>query len=160
MSKEKGTETAKEKVSIEQVAELLGVQIEAPLDPSDVRGLHKALPGYQAMVDDTARLVQEHAATLRLEPSITADLKQGMAEVKQLEPLEHLLERLYQTVYHQRLQATSRCMEGLYGTSRRIREFENAYPEIKEEAQFLFDFLKAFRPGPKKGKSGAGTGGE
>jgi hypothetical protein len=145
-----------EKVTIEQVAELLSVQIKPPLDPSDVQELHKALPGYQAMVDDTDRLVEEHTETLRLDPSVAADLEQGLAEVKHLEPIEHLLERLYQTVYHQRLQATSRCMEGLYGTSRRIREFENAYPEIKEEAQYLFDFLKVFRPGPKKQKESGG----
>lgn len=73
--------------------------------------------------------------------------------VKQLEPAEKLLEALYQSVYHQHLQATSRCMEGLYDLSRRVREFGNAYPEIKEEAQFLLDFMKAFRPGPKKAKN-------
>jgi hypothetical protein len=67
------------------------------------------------------------------------------------------LERLHQSVYHQRLQATSRCMEGLHRASRRIREFENAYPEIKEQAQFLFEFLKAFRPGPKKGANNSNS---
>ena len=142
-----------ENVTIEQVAELLGVELTPPLDGGDVQALHKALPGYQAMVDDTSRLVQEHAETLRLAPAVMADLEQGIAEVKRLEPIEQLLERLHQSVYHQRLQATSRCMEGLYSASRRIREFENAYPEIKEQAQYLFDFLKAFRPGPKKSTS-------
>uniref|UniRef100_UPI004056EE6B hypothetical protein n=1 Tax=Candidatus Electrothrix sp. TaxID=2170559 RepID=UPI004056EE6B len=147
-----------ENVTIEQVAELLGVQLTPPLDPSDVQALHKALPGYQGMVDDTAELVQEHNDTLRLSPEVMADLEQGLAEVKHLEPIEHLLERLLQSVYHQRLQATSRCMEGLYQSSRRIREFENAYPKIREKAQFLFDFLKAFRPGPKKEKPNNSTG--
>ncbi|MCI5121510.1 MAG: hypothetical protein D3908_10035, partial [Candidatus Electrothrix sp. AUS4] len=137
-----------ERVTIEQVAELLGVQLTPPLDPSDVQALHKALPGYQAMVDDTAALVQEHNETLRLSPEVMADLKQGLAEVKRLEPIEDLLNQLQQSVYHQRLQATSRCMEGLYKSSRRIREFENAYPEIRKKAQYLFDFLKAFRPSP------------
>ena len=149
-----------ERVTIEQVAELLGVQLTPPLDPSDVQALHKALPGYQGMVDDTAELVQEHNETLRLAPEVMADLEQGLAEVKRLEPIEHLLDRLQQSVYHQRLQATSRCMEGLYKSSRRIREFENAYPEIRTQAQFLFDFLKAFRPGPKKDKPSNGTGSE
>ena len=52
-------------------------------------------------------------------------------------------------------------MEGLFSVSRRIREFENACPEIKEQAQYLFDFFKAFRPGPgKKEKSEGETGGE
>ena len=142
-----------ENVTIEQVAELLGVELTPPLDGADVQALHKALPGYQAMVDDTSRLVQEHAETLRLAPAVMADLEQGIAEVKHLEPIEQLLERLHQSVYHQRLQATSRCMDGLYSASRRIREFENAYPEIKEQAKYLFDFLKAFRPGPKKSTS-------
>lgn len=146
-----------ERVTIEQVAELLGVQLTPPLDPSDVQALHKALPGYQAMVDDTAALVQEHNETLRLSPEVMANLEQGLAEVKRLEPIEHLLDQLQQMVYHQRLQATSRCMEGLYQSSRRIREFENAYPKIREQAQFLFDFLKAFRPGPKREKKNNGN---
>ena len=47
-------------------------------------------------------------------------------------------------------------MEGLYGTTRRIREFANAYPDIAEEGQFLLDFMKAFRPGRKKEKSEGG----
>lgn len=146
-------------VTIQQVAEFLGVELAPPLDPSDVQELHKALPGYQAIVDDTDRLVQRHSKALRIDSSVLADLEEGLAEVSRLEPVERLLERLHQTVYHQRLQATSRCMEGLYGASRRIREFENAFPEIKDQAQFLFDFLKAFRPGPKKEKNGGGTGG-
>lgn len=146
-----------EEATIEQVAELLGVQLTPPLDASDVQALHKALPGYQAMVDDTAALVQEHNETLRLSPEVLADLRQGLATVKKLEPIEHLLDQLQQSVYHQRLQATSRCMEGLFSASRRIREFENAYPDIRNEAQFLIDFLKAFRPGPKKDKPGNGT---
>lgn len=146
-----------ERVTIEQVAELLGVKSTPPLAPSDVQALHKALPGYQAMVDDTAALVQEHNETLRLSPEVMANLRQGLAEVKKLEPIEHLLEYLYHSVYHQRLQATSRCMEGMYSSSRRIREFENAYPEIHEQAQFLFDFLKAFRPGPKREKQSSGN---
>jgi hypothetical protein len=147
-------------VTIEQVAELLGVELTPPLDGADVQALHKSLPGYQAMVDDTAALVQEHNETLRLAPAVMADLEQGLAEVKRLEPIEQLLNQLQQSVYHQRLQATSRCMEGLYQSSRRIREFENAYPKIREKAQFLFDFLKAFRPGPKRDKpsSNAGNG--
>lgn len=137
---------------MEQVAALLGVEYLPPLDASEVQMLRKALPGYQAIADDTSRLVEEHAATLHLSPAVLADIDDGLAEVKRLEPIELLLERLHQSVYHQRLQATSRCMEGLYGASRRIREFENAYPEIKDAAQFLFDFLKVFRPGPKKEK--------
>ena len=46
-----------ENVTIEQVAELLGVELTPPLDGADVQALHKALPGYQAMVDDTSRLL-------------------------------------------------------------------------------------------------------
>ncbi|WP_339136463.1 MAG: hypothetical protein WGN25_01095 [Candidatus Electrothrix sp. GW3-4] len=147
-----------ERVTIEQVAELLDVNLTPPLDPSDVQALHKALPGYQAMVDDTASLVLGHNETLRLSPEVMADLNQGLAEVKRLEPIEYLLDELQQSVYHQRLQATSRCMEGLYKSSRRIREFKNAYPEIRSQAQYLFDFLKAFRPGPKRDKPSNGTG--
>lgn len=41
-------------------------------------------------------------------------------------------------------------------TARRVREFANAYPEVAEEAKFLLDFMKAFRPGPKKEKKPQG----
>lgn len=146
-----------EKTTLEKIAELLEVEFTPPLDAAEVQALHKALPGYQAMVDDVSSLVQEHSDTLRLAPAVMADLEQGLATVKRLEPIEQLLERIHQSIYHQRLQATSRCMDGLYSASRRIREFENAFPEIKDQAQFLFDFLKAFRPGPKKEKSEEGT---
>jgi hypothetical protein len=50
-------------------------------------------------------------------------------------------------------------MEGLYDTARRIRDFAEAYPEIEEEGQHLLDFMKAFRPGPKKEKKEEGSGG-
>nr|VFJ55481.1 MAG: hypothetical protein BECKFW1821B_GA0114236_102317 [Candidatus Kentron sp. FW]VFJ76108.1 MAG: hypothetical protein BECKFW1821C_GA0114237_10994 [Candidatus Kentron sp. FW] len=78
--------------------------------------------------------------------------------MKRLEPAEHLLEKLYTSVYHQRLQATSQCMRGVLDTARRVREFANAYPEVAEEAKFLLDFMKAFRPGPKKEKKPQGGG--
>lgn len=142
---------------MEQVAALLGVEYLPPLEASEVQTLRKALPGYQAIADDTSRLAQDHAATLHLSPAVLADIEDGLAEVKRLEPVELLLERLHQSVYHQRLQATSRCMDGLYGAARRIREFENACPDIKDAAQFLFDFLKAFHPGPKKEKDEEGA---
>uniref|UniRef100_UPI0040574FEF hypothetical protein n=1 Tax=Candidatus Electronema sp. TaxID=2698783 RepID=UPI0040574FEF len=82
----------------------------------------------------------------------------GLADVNQLEPVEHLLERLYQSVYYQRLQATDRCMEGLYDLTRRIRDFAETYPEVAEEGQPLLDFMKAFKPGRKKEKKESGEG--
>jgi hypothetical protein len=41
-------------------------------------------------------------------------------------------------------------MEGLCDTARRIRDFAEAFPEIKEDGQPLLDFMKAFRPGRHK----------
>lgn len=133
----------------EQIAQLLGVEFPPPLDPSEIKSLQKALPGYQAVADDAARFCQNHADALRLD-EVRVSLEQGLADVARLEPVEHLLEKLYLSVYHQRLQTTAKCMEGLYDTTRRIRDFAEAFPEIKEEGQPLLDFMKAFRPGPKK----------
>ncbi|MCI5121113.1 MAG: hypothetical protein D3908_07990 [Candidatus Electrothrix sp. AUS4] len=133
----------------DQIAQLLGVEFPPPLDPSEIKSLQKALPGYQAVADDAARFCQNHADALRLD-EVRASLEQGLADVAHLEPVEHLLEKLYLSVYHQRLQATAKCMEGLYDTTRRIRDFAEAFPEIKEEGQPLLDFMKAFRPGRKK----------
>jgi len=136
----------------EELAERIGVVFKRLLDSSEIQSLHKPLPGYQAMVDDTSRLIDKYGTVLALEPEVSTNLNEALADLKRLEPLENVLEKVYQSVYHQRMQATSRCMEGLYEVSRRIREFGNAYPEIKEEGQFLLDFIKAFRIGPKKGK--------
>jgi len=49
-------------------------------------------------------------------------------------------------------------MGSMLDTARRVREFSNAYPEVAEEAKFLLDFMKAFRPGPKKEKKPGGGG--
>ncbi len=138
-----------EKTDLEKVAELLNVDILPPLDANDIQSLHKSLPGYQAVADDAARFVQKHKDALKLDDAVLAGLEQGLAEVKRLEHPEHLLEKLHLSVYHQRLQATDRCMEGMYDLARRIRDSAEACPDIAEEGQFLLDFMKAFRPGPK-----------
>jgi hypothetical protein len=149
-----------EKNDLEKVAELLNVEILPPLDANEIQSLHKALPGYQAIADDAARFVQKYKETLKLDDAVLAGLENGLADILHLEPAEHLLDRIHLSVYHQRLQATDRCMEAMYDTARRIRDFDEAYPEIAEEGQFLLDFMKAFRPGPKKEKKEGGGGGE
>ncbi|CAK8713733.1 MAG: hypothetical protein CDV28_101147 [Candidatus Electronema aureum] len=90
-----------EKTPTEQIAELLGVEFLPLLEPSDVRELQKALPGYQAVADDAARFAQKHKDTLKLD-KVRASIEQGLADVARLEPVEHLLEKLYLSVYHQR----------------------------------------------------------
>ena len=146
-----------EQTVTEQIAALLNVEFPSPPDPSLVKALHRSLPGYQAVADDAARFAQQHEELLNLNAVRTA-LEQAVADVNQLEPVEHLLERLYQSVYYQRLQATDRCMEGLYDITRRIRDFAEAYPEIAEGGQPLLDFMKAFKPGRKKEKKESGGG--
>nr|VFJ67620.1 MAG: hypothetical protein BECKDK2373B_GA0170837_119510 [Candidatus Kentron sp. DK]VFJ68781.1 MAG: hypothetical protein BECKDK2373C_GA0170839_11946 [Candidatus Kentron sp. DK] len=47
-------------------------------------------------------------------------------------------------------------MGAMYDTARRIRDFAEAYPEIAEEAKFLLDFMKVFKPGKKKEKKEPG----
>ncbi len=101
-----------------QIAALLGVEILPPLDANEIQSLHKALPGYQAIADDAARFVQKHKETLKLDDAVLAGLENGLADVLRLEPAEHLLDRLHLSVYHQRLQATDRCMEAMYETPR------------------------------------------
>nr|VFK32950.1 MAG: hypothetical protein BECKMB1821G_GA0114241_11323 [Candidatus Kentron sp. MB]VFK35757.1 MAG: hypothetical protein BECKMB1821I_GA0114274_11433 [Candidatus Kentron sp. MB]VFK77351.1 MAG: hypothetical protein BECKMB1821H_GA0114242_11275 [Candidatus Kentron sp. MB] len=150
------TSSTPKKTELEKVAEPLKVEFLPPLDPGDAQSLHKALPGYQAIADDTARLVKKHGQTLNLDAAVLADLEQGLADVNRLEPPERLLEKLALSVYHQRLQATDRCMGAMYDTARRVREFANAYPEVAEEAKFLLDFMKVFKPGKKKEKKEPG----
>jgi hypothetical protein len=107
-----------EQTDLEKVAELLNVEILPPLDANEIQSLHKSLPGYQAVADDAARFVQKHKDALKLDAAVLAGLEQGLAEVKRLEPAEHLLDKLHLSVYHQRLQATDRCMEGMYDLAR------------------------------------------
>nr|VFJ71775.1 MAG: hypothetical protein BECKFW1821B_GA0114236_12361 [Candidatus Kentron sp. FW] len=94
----------------------------------------------------------------RFPPEWVIDLLRNtqLANVNRLEPPERLLEKLRLSVYHQRLQATSQCMGAMYDTARRIRDFSEAYPEIAEEAKFLLDFMKVFKPGKKKEKKEPG----
>ncbi|WP_339137281.1 MAG: hypothetical protein WGN25_04615 [Candidatus Electrothrix sp. GW3-4] len=146
-----------EKTVTEQIAEILDVEFPPPPDPSQVKALHRALPGYQTVVDDAIRFAEKHGTLLNLD-EIRSSLEQAKTDVNHLEPVEHLLERLYHSVYYQRLLGTDRCMEGLYDITRRIRDFSEAYPEIAEEGQPLLDFMKAFRRGRKKEKKGNGSG--
>jgi hypothetical protein len=141
-----------EKTDLEKVAELLNVEILPPLDANEIQSLHKSLLGYQAVADDAARFVQKHKDALKLDAAVLAGLTDGLADVLRLEPPEHLLEKLHLSVYHQRLQATDRCMGAMYDTARRVRDFAEAFPEIAEEGQALLDFMKAFKPGPKREK--------
>ncbi len=147
-----------EKTDLEKVAELLHVEILPPLDAdaNAIQSLHKSLPGYQAIADDAARFAQKHGEALKLDPSVKTGLEQGLADVLHLEPAEHLLEKLHLSVYHQRLQATDRCMEAMHDTARRIRDFAEAFPDIAEEGHFM----RAFKPGHKKEKKDEGVGRE
>ncbi len=140
---------AKKEWNTQEVAKKVDIEYEEPMSSDEVQKLHRALPGYQAVVDDVCELIQKHGNTLALDDNVLTDMEEGLSRVKELEPLERALEKVYQSVYHMRLKATAQCMDGLYQTSRRVREFSNAYPNIKEDAQFLLDFMKAFRPGPK-----------
>nr|VFJ45285.1 MAG: hypothetical protein BECKDK2373B_GA0170837_101018 [Candidatus Kentron sp. DK] len=137
---------------LDKIAKLLNVQYVTPISPTQVRSLHKALPGYQAIGDDAVRVLQGDAPALKLDDALFQDLKQVLSDVERLEPAEQLLEKLYLSVYHQRLQATDRAMGDMYLIARRVRDFAEAEPEISRKAHFLTDFMKAFRPGRKKKK--------
>nr|VFK40905.1 MAG: hypothetical protein BECKSD772F_GA0070984_107717 [Candidatus Kentron sp. SD]VFK47325.1 MAG: hypothetical protein BECKSD772E_GA0070983_10933 [Candidatus Kentron sp. SD] len=113
---------------------MLNVEYLPPLDPGEIKALYKALPGYQAVTDDTARLAEKYSQTLNLDSGVLADLNQGLADVHRLEPAERVLEKLYLSVYHQRLQATSRCMGGMYDTARCIRDFVGSHPRSPRRA--------------------------
>ncbi len=41
----------------DQIAQLLGVEFPLHLDPSEIKSLQKARPGYQAVADDAARFL-------------------------------------------------------------------------------------------------------
>nr|VFK25877.1 MAG: hypothetical protein BECKMB1821G_GA0114241_101641 [Candidatus Kentron sp. MB]VFK27232.1 MAG: hypothetical protein BECKMB1821I_GA0114274_100292 [Candidatus Kentron sp. MB]VFK75104.1 MAG: hypothetical protein BECKMB1821H_GA0114242_101541 [Candidatus Kentron sp. MB] len=154
------TNTTPEKKLLREITQLLQVENLPSLSGSEIRSLHKALPGYQAIADDTARFIRKHAQTLNLAPSVLINIEQGLAQVHHLQPVERLLEKLYLSTYHQRLKATSKSMGAVYNTARRIRNFTEAYPEVAEDGKFLLDFMKAFRTNRKKEKKPRGKSDE
>jgi hypothetical protein len=133
-------------MSIETLAKQLGVTYDKDIAEKGAKGLLRELPGYTAIADDAAELLSKHGKTLKLEAG-KKELEEALALVKKLSPIESQLEKLYQSIYYQRLNATHEVMQILFDSSRRIREFSNAYPEIAEEAGFLLNFMKTFRPG-------------
>jgi len=137
---------------LDKIAQLLDVQYVTPISPTKIQSLRKALPGYRAIGDDTVRVLRKDGQALKLDDAIFDELAQALTDVERLEPAEQLLEKLYLSVYHQRLQATDRCMGDMYDIARRIRDFVEAEPEIARRGHFLIDFMKAFRPGHKKKK--------
>ena len=84
-----------EQTLTEQLAAVLNVEIIPPMEGNEAQSLHKALPGYQAVADDAARFVQEHGEALHLDPSVLANLTEGLAEIKRLEPADRALEKLH-----------------------------------------------------------------
>nr|VFJ63437.1 MAG: hypothetical protein BECKDK2373C_GA0170839_110716 [Candidatus Kentron sp. DK] len=137
---------------LDKVAKLLNVQYKTPISPTQVRSLRKALPGYQGIGNDAVRLLRKDESALKLDDALFTELQEALINVERLEPAEQILEKLYLSVYQQRLQATDTCMGNMYEIARRIRDFAEAEPDIAREGHFLIDFMKAFRPGNRKKK--------
>ena len=134
--------------TLEELTAFLGLSTKTQQLPS--KNLLRELPGYQNVVDNALALYQKHKGDLRLPEEVGKLLEEGMQDVEHLEARERLLKQLYEATYAQRLEATSRCMDGLYQLTRRIREFSSAFPEIFQEAEPILKFMKTFRPGRKQ----------
>nr|VFK80063.1 MAG: hypothetical protein BECKSD772D_GA0070982_108216 [Candidatus Kentron sp. SD] len=137
---------------------MLNVEYLPPLDPGEIKALYKALPGYQAMTDDTARLAEKHGQILNLDSDVLADLNQGLADVNRLEPAERVLEKLYLSVYHQRFQATSRCRQAACTTPPAASGILSDLTQDRRGEQIPSRLHEGLQTGPEEGEESAGNG--
>ncbi len=137
------TKTSKEIIS--QLEQVLEIECTPALNGKEAQALHKELPGYRTMMDDAIEFFQKEEETLRLTEISPDKLQQSFDTLQQLLPAEKALQELSKSVYHQRLVATSECMDGLLKISRRVAELQNAYPELAEKGAFFKEFLQNFR---------------
>jgi hypothetical protein len=104
----------------EQIAQLLNVEFPPPLDPSAIKSLQKARPGYQTVSAKTTPM-----------PSGWTALKQGLADVTRLEPVEHLLEKLYLSERAVLMYFFDRCGKYFRHEGEMSQIFQSCFPPIR-----------------------------
>jgi hypothetical protein len=140
-----------------ELAAMFGVTVQKPLPPAAIRRLRKAVPGYVALLDDTAALLEDEGGALQVQGVTPADLLAAQQEQKYLAAREAILYTVYRSVYEQRLQVDDRGMKMIEKIARRVNGLAEDDPSITTRWKVLLDFLSTFRPGAPKAESDAGN---
>jgi hypothetical protein len=149
-------DTVSKIVSSKELAAVVGVELTKRLDPTTIRRLRKALPGYVSMLDDVAGLLHDDAALLNL-PDVTPEaLLTAQGRQKYLAAREGVVETVHRSIYEQRLQADHEAMGMLLKIARRIDAVAEDDPDVRIRWKSLLDFLSKFRRGAESAAPGAG----
>ena len=133
-----------------ELAAMFGVTVQKRMPPKAIWALRKAVPGYAAMLDDAARLLEDEGAALEINGVTPADLLAAQEEYRYLSTREAVLHTVYRSVYEQRLRLDDRAMKMLEKIARRVTALEEDDQEISMRWKLLLDFLSTFRRGGGK----------
>jgi hypothetical protein len=130
-----------------ELAAMFGVTVKTPLRAEEIWRLRKALPGYVAVLDDAAQLLEDEGEALQIAGVTPAELLAAQADQKYLAGREAVLYGVYRSVYEQRLQVDDRAMKMLEKIARRVNALAEDDPTLKTRWKILLDFLATFRSG-------------
>ncbi|MFT3768148.1 MAG: hypothetical protein QM820_22075 [Minicystis sp.] len=146
--KQKGAKEKQAKVlSAAELAALFGITVQKPLKKEDIWRLRKAVPGYAAMLDDAADMLEAEGDALQIADVSPADLLAAQEEQKFLAAREAVLYTVYRGVYEQRLRVDDRAMKMLEKIARRVTALKEDEPALTQRWKLLLDFLATFRRG-------------
>ena len=129
------------------LAEALGVELKPTLKPNQMQRLRRALPGYAGLLDDVAELLERDGDGLGFGDVRPDELLDLQRRYKDLRASETLLETVYLSVYHQRLQVDDVAMGLLQRIVRRVQSRMEEDPQMPLRWGILLDFMGAFRKG-------------
>jgi hypothetical protein len=140
--------------TVAELAAMFGVTVEKPMRPEEIWRLRKPLPGYVAVLDDVAQLLEDEGEALQIQGVTPAELLAAQADQKYLAAREAVLYAVYRSVYEQRLRVDDRAMKMLEKIARRLNALAEDDATLKTRWKILLDFLASFRSsGPQKGEA-------
>lgn len=134
------------RVKPEDLAAWLNVKLTKPLDGKKVNQLRKALPGYAEQLDNVANSIRE--APIGLKDVTPQGLLDMQTERASLLAAEQVLHRVWQSVYHQRLQLDDLAMGALQKVARRVEALSEDEQELLDAYAGLLKFFASYRKGP------------
>ena len=134
-------------MSLNDLADLLGVKLTKRLDTPAVRRLRKALPGYVNMLNDVATMLERDSVLLNLRDVRPDELLDLQARHEHLSAREDLVEVVHRSIYEQRLQVDDEAMGKLFKIARRIESMAEDDPGVRLRWKSVLDFLAKFRRG-------------
>jgi hypothetical protein len=131
----------------------MGITYKRPLKAAEVQRLRRALPGYVNLLDDIAELLDADADLLRVKDISPADLLRIQSDNKDLGDREVVLQAVYMSAFHQRLQLDYEGIGMLQKIARRVQALAEDHPNLRLRYRSLLDFLVTFRGGGRPAKA-------